>query len=464
MIMTRCIHCTRCVRFTEQIGGEYTLGTTGRAESTEIGTYVSAMVTNELSSNAADLCPVGALTHLPYQFKARPWELKSTYSTDVSDGLGQNIEINNRGTEVLRVLPRVNEEVNEEWITDKARHMFDGLKKQRLSYPMKRSEDGTFEELRWTEALHETSKVFEGVNGDEIVGIVGPHADLESTVAFRDFLHRVGSDRVHSTSTAAKVGVNLRSEYLMNSRISGLDETDFILVVGGNLRSEAAILNTRIMRLVEDEGLEVNMLGYPVDLNYDYDHVGTSPATLEAIANGTHPVSKKLAEAEFPMIIVSGNALKRSDGEAIMNNIKKIGEGTPVVNKTSGWNGINVLHDTASTAGSCDIGIPQYSKENLKDAKVVFIMGHDDFREEDIPEDATVIYQGYLGDEGVHYADIILPGGAYTESLGSFVNTEGRVQNTRGAVVPPLMAKENWQILRALSEQMGSPLPYDNVI
>ncbi len=464
MVMTRCIHCTRCVRFTEQIGGEFTLGMTGRAATAEIGTYVSKLLTHELSANAADLCPVGALTHLPYAFKARPWELKTTNSVDVSDSLGANIEINARGTEVLRILPRVNEEVNEEWVTDKGRHMFDGLKKQRLSFPMSRNADGDFDELRWEEALAATAKVFEGVRGDEIVGIVGPHADLESTVALRDLLHKLDSERVHATSTAAKVGVNLRSEYLLNSRIRGLEETDFLLLVGTNLRSEAALLNTRVMKNVDEKGLPVSVLGTPADLNFSYDHIGTSPATLAQIADGSHPICKKLATAERPMILVSGNALKRSDGEAIMGNLKAIAEGTRVVHESSGWNGLNILPDSASTAGACDLGVRQYHSGDLKGAKVVFVLGHDDFREEDIPEGATVIYQGALGDEGVYYADLILPGGGYTEKLGSFVNAEGRVQNSRAAVTTPMMAKEDWQIIRALSEQLGIALPYDNLM
>lgn len=462
MIMTRCIHCTRCVRFTEQIGGEQTLGTTGRGEGTSIGTYISSMVTNELSANAADLCPVGALTHMPYTFSARPWELKTTYSIDVSDGIGANIEINNRGTEVMRILPRVNEAVNEEWVSDKGRHQFDGLKKQRLSFPMKRNDEGGFDELRWDEALVEARVQIDKVSGEDIVGLVGPNADAESIVAFRDLLHRLGSERIHATSTAPKVGVNLRSDYLMNSQIAGIDHADYILLVGTNLRSEAPILNTRIMKQVEDRGIDVGVIGYPSELNYEYDHLGNTTSALEEISNGTHPACELLNEAEFPMIIVSSNALSRSDGEAILNNVKTIAENTPVVNTETKWNGLNILHDKASTVAACDLGVSQYKSGDAKDAKLVFIMGHDDFREEDIPEDAYVIYQGFSGDEGVYYADLILPGGAYTEKQGTFVNTEGRVQQARAAVTTPMMAKEDWMILRALSEELGSPLPYDN--
>jgi len=282
-------------------------------------------------------------------------------------------------------------------------------------------------------------------------------------VALRDLLYRLGSDRVHATSTAAKVGVNLRSDYLMNSRIQGVDHTDYVLLVGTNLRSEAPLLNTRLLRQVEDRGVEVNVLGYPSDLNLDYEHVGTTTKTLSDIVSGNHPVARKLAEAEFPMIIVSDNALARSDGEAILNNLKQLAEGTPVHNKSEGWNGLNILHTKASTAAACDLGIPQIHEGDLSGAKLVYILGHDDFREEDIPEDAFVIYQGAVGDQGANYADLILPGAGYTEKLGTYVNTEGRVQNGRLAVTTPAMAKEDWMILRALSEELGTPLPYDDM-
>ena len=423
MIMTRCIHCTRCVRFTEQIGGESTLGTTGRGETTTIGTYVEQLLTNELSANAADLCPVGALTHMPYTFTARPWELKSNPSIDVSDGMGANTEVYNRGVEVMRVLPRVHEEINEEWVSDKGRWMFDGLKKQRLSFPMLRTKDG-FKELRWNEALTEARKQFENVEGHEISALIGPHADAESIVALRDLLHKLGAEDLHATTTAPKLSPNLRKDYLTNSKIIGIEKADYILLVGTNLRSEAPLLNTRILRVIEDNGTEVNVLGVPANLNIDYEHVGTSPSTLAEIQRGEHPVSRKLAEAERPMIIVSDNALTRTDGEAIMNSLKQISEGTPVV--TEEWNGLNVLHTKASSVAALDIGIP-FGRGASKDAKIVYLLGHDDFKPEDIPEDAYVIYQGAVGDEGANFADLILPGAGYTEKLGTYVNTEGRV-------------------------------------
>lgn len=289
MIMTRCIHCTRCCRFTEQVGGEMALGTAGRGTFTEISTYIENMVTNELSANAADLCPVGALTHLPYMFTARPWELKTNYSVDVMDGQGSNIEVNTRGAEVLRVLPRVNEDVNEEWISDKTRQAFDGLKKQRLTVPMARKEDGSFAELKWEEAMEVAAKAFEGIEGDQIAGIIGNFVEVESALAFRDLLHRLGSERLEVSSLAPKLKANFRSDYLMNSRITGIEDSDLILLVGCNPREEAPVLNARIRKSVIYNGLDVAVLGFPSDLTYDYDHIGTTPNTLKQIADGTHP-------------------------------------------------------------------------------------------------------------------------------------------------------------------------------
>ena len=247
-VMNRCIHCTRCVRFTEQIAGEHTIGTTGRGKNMEISAYIEALVTNELSANAVDLCPVGALTHLPYTFIARPWELKTTYSIDVLDGLGSAIEVNNRGGEVMRILPRVNEEINQEWISDKTRHAFDGLKKQRLSFPTQRTADGDIKELKWEEVMLLLRDKFEKVTGDEIAGIVGRFADVESVCAFRDLLHRLGCDNIEASSLAPKVGVNFRSEYLFNSRITGVEDSDYILFVGANPKTEAPVLNSRILQ------------------------------------------------------------------------------------------------------------------------------------------------------------------------------------------------------------------------
>lgn len=463
-VMNRCIHCTRCIRFTEQIAGEHTLGTTGRGVHTEIGTYIEALVTNELSANATDLCPVGALTHMPYTFIARPWELKSVYSVDVLDGLGSAIEVNYRGGEIMRVLPRVHEEINQEWISDKSRFAFDGLKKQRLSFPILKTADGEVKELRWEEAMLKLRDEFEKVTGDQIAGFVGKMADLESTCAFRDLLHRLGCDRIESSSLAPKVNVNLRSEYLFNSTIPGVEEADYILLVGCNPKSEAAVLNARIRQAVEEGDLEVGLIGYPAEFNYDYSHIGTTTNSLKEIADGKHPIYKKLKEAKLPMIITSSHVLSRDDGEAVWNNLKKIAEETNVINNKEAWNGLNILHNEASKVGACDLGIQQYrGKDSMKGVKLVYLLAADDFREEDIPEDAFVVYQGHNGDKGAAFADLVLPGASYLEKHASYVNTDGRVQIGRKAATAPALAREDWTILRALSEELGAPLPYDSI-
>lgn len=462
-VMNRCIHCTRCVRFTEQVAGEHTLGTTGRGNYTEIGTYVEALVTNELSANAVDLCPVGALTHLPYTFIARPWELKSVYSIDVLDGMGSAIEVNYRGGQLMRILPRIHEEINQEWISDKTRHAFDGLKKQRLSYPILKTSDGDIQELKWEEAMEILKQQFEQVSGDEIAGFVGKLADLESTLAFRDLLHRLGCERVESSSIAPKLNPNLRSEYLFNSTIPGVDEADYVLMVGSNIRTEAPLLCSRIRTRVDEQGLEVGIVGYAPNLKHKYQHYGNTTQTLKEIAEGSHPVSEKLRSAQRPMVIVSSHALAREDGEAVLNTLKTISEDTNVINNEESWNGFNVLHNDVGTVGALDLGIQPYSGKDLKDAKLVYLLAADEFREEDIPEDAFVVYQGHNGDRGASYADLVLPGASYLEKHASYVNMDGRTQIGRKAVTAPALAREDWTILRALSEELGSPLPYDSV-
>ena len=463
-VMNRCIHCTRCIRFTEQIAGEHTLGTTGRGNDTEVGTYVSALVTNELSANAVDLCPVGALTHLPYTFVARPWELKSLYSIDVLDGMGAAIEVNYRGGEMMRILPRIHEEINQEWISDKTRHAWDGLKKQRLSFPILKTRDGEIKELRWEECMDVLRDQFERVSGDQIAGFVGKLSDLESTLAFRDLLHRLGCERVEASSTAPKVNANLRSEYLFNSTIPGVDETDYVLLIGTNMRSEAPVLGARLRNRVDEQGLEVGVIGYAQNMKHKYLHIGNTTQTIQEIADGVHPLCEKLRSAKLPMIITSSNVLSRDDGEAIMNNLKTIAENSNVINEDEGWNGLNILHNDIGRVGALDIGIQPYSgKDSMKGVKLVYLLAADEFREEDIPEDAFVIYQGHNGDKGANFADLVLPGASYLEKNGSYVNMDGRTQLARKAITAPALAREDWAILRALSEELGAPLPYDSV-
>jgi len=460
--MTRCIHCTRCVRFTEMIAGQYSLGQVMRGKQNEISTYVESVIDNELSGNVVDLCPVGALNNLPYSFQARPWELKSNYSIDVMDGMGANIDAQTRGADLLRVLPRINEEVNEEWISDKARHAFDGLKKQRLSVPMSRKDDGSFKELNWQEAMQTAAAKLSSVSGDEVQGVIGQFQDLESIVAFKDLLNRLNSDHIDVRSNAPNLDVDFRSQYLMNSQIVGIDETDLLILIGTNPKTECPVLNARIRKAVNVNGLDVAVIGPGNNLTYNYTHVGNSAKTLQELADGTHPFSERFAKAEFPMIITGSDTLSRSDGKAITNLINSLAERNPnLINEAEAWNGVNVLHSEASKVGALDLGIQ--SKQATEKAKVVFLLGADNFRHEDIPEDAFVIYMGTTGDEGVYYADLILPTSSYLEKQGTYVNMDGRVQQTRVAGTPPGFARDDWMVLRALSEELGTPLPYDSL-
>jgi NADH dehydrogenase (ubiquinone) Fe-S protein 1 len=315
--MTRCIHCTRCVRFTELIAGEYTLGQVMRGKQNEISTYIESMVTNELSGNVVDLCPVGALNNLPYSFQARPWELKSNYSIDVMDAMGANIDVHTRGADIMRILPRINEVVNEEWISDKSRHAFDGLKKQRLTIPMSRKTDGSFAELTWQEALELAAKKLGEVPGEDIQGMIGQFQDLESMVAFKDLLNRLNCENIDGRSNAPAMKADFRAQYLMNSQITGIDETDLLILVGTNPKVDCPVLNARIRKAVSVNGLEVAVIGPANNLTYNYTHLGNSTQVLKDLAEGNHPFCERIGRATLPMILTGSETLARTDGEAI---------------------------------------------------------------------------------------------------------------------------------------------------
>ena len=460
--MTRCIHCTRCVRFTELIGGEFTLGQVMRGKANEISTYIESVVSNELSGNVVDLCPVGALNNLPYSFQARPWELKSNYTIDAMDAMGANIDAHTRGADLLRILPRINEEVNEEWISDKSRHAFDGLKKQRLTVPMSRKPDGTYAEMDWQEAMSMAASKLSSVLGEDIQGVIGPFQDVESIVAFKDLLNRLNCENLDVRSNQAEISADFRSQYLMNSRIVGIDETDLMIFVGTNPKTENPVLNARIRKSVMVNGLEVAVIGPANNLAYNYTHLGNSLQTLKELADGTHPFCERLAQAELPMIVVGNETLAREDGPAVQNLINELASKTNIINEAEGWNGVNILHTEASRVGALDLGVVPSNSIN-ESAKLVFLLGADNFRHEDIPDDAYVIYMGTSGDEGVYYADLILPTSSYLERDGTYVNMDGRPQQSRSSITPPGFARDDWMVLRALSEEMGTPLPYDSL-
>jgi NADH dehydrogenase (ubiquinone) Fe-S protein 1 len=300
--MTRCIHCTRCVRFTEEVAGDFHIGTTGRGRATEITTYIENLLTNELSANVIDLCPVGALTNLPYAFKARPWELKQTYSIDVFEPIIPVIQIDSRGAEVMRILPRVNEDVNEEWISDKSRFAFDGAKRQRLNVPMVKDKNGNYVDLKWEDALERASEVFSKTNPKDISVMIGDQACLESITALRDLMHRLGVENLEFKSNALKVDPSLRSGYLMNSRLRGVEDADLLLLVGTNPKIESPVFNARIRKAVVKNNLQVGLIGSAYDLNYDYDHLGTSPKTLIDILDGKHPFCSRISNVNYILV------------------------------------------------------------------------------------------------------------------------------------------------------------------
>ncbi|KAJ3039718.1 NADH dehydrogenase (ubiquinone) 78K chain precursor, 5-prime end [Rhizophlyctis rosea] len=461
--MTRCIHCTRCVRFSNEIAGEVALGTSGRGNDMQIGTYVEKAVSTEMSGNIIDLCPVGALTSKPYAFTSRPWELKKTESIDVLDAVGSNIRIDSRGVEVMRVLPRLNDDINEEWIADKSRFAYDGLKRQRLTVPMIRKGDD-FVPATWPEAMAKIAEAVEQTKPEEMAAVAGQLADAESLVALKDLFNRLGSESLRLDGTNLdKVSplVDFRSNYILNSTINGVEEADVVLLVGTNPRHEAPIVNTRIRKAYLHSGLDVGIVGAAPNLNYEYDHIGESPADLAALVSGKHAFAEKLAKAKRPLIIVGSAVLERPDALATLSSVASI---VDKLKKTAepGWNIYNVLQRAASWTAALDIGFAPASKPTTTKPKFLYLLNADEISASDIPSDAFVVYQGHHGDTGAYYADVILPGAAYTEKAATYVNTEGRTQTTRAAVAPPAAARDDWKIIRALSELVGVTLPYDN--
>ncbi|EIE20556.1 NADH:ubiquinone oxidoreductase 76 kDa subunit, partial [Coccomyxa subellipsoidea C-169] len=459
-VMTRCIHCTRCVRFaTEVAAGVQDLGMTGRGNASEIGTYVEKAMASELSGNVIDLCPVGALTSKPYAFTARNWELKSTESVDVSDAMGQNIRVDARGLEVMRIVPVQNDAVNEEWISDKARFQYDGLKRQRLNVPLVKGPNG-LESATWEEALLAAKAAISEVKGNEMSFIAGKLADAESLIALKDLANRLGSGNLKVEAGAPLLDADVRSNYLANSTIAGIDRADVILLIGTNPRMEAPVFNARIRKTFLD-GAHVALVGEEVDLTFPVEHLGAGPDALAAILKGS-PMLKRLKEAARPAVIVGPGVLNRPDSAAVMQQVHELVEKAEVVK--DGWNGYNVLHDTASRVAALDIGFaPSARAASAPAPKLVYLLGSDDFDAADVPADAFVIYQGHHGDKGAARADIVLPGAAYTEKNATFVNFEGRSQRTKAAVPRVGDARNDWEIVRALSELLEKPLPYDTV-
>lgn len=467
-IMTRCIHCTRCIRFASEIAGVDDLGTTGRGGSMEVGTYIEKMFASELSGNVIDLCPVGALTSKPYAFTSRPWETRKTESVDVLDAVGSNIVVSTRGGEVMRILPRLHEDINEEWISDKTRFAYDGLKRQRLTVPMVKSEEGNLVPSDWQEALQKVAVQMNTVDGSEIAAIAGGLVDAEALVSLKDFLNSLGCETLCTEEIFPMdaSGTDLRSNYLLNTSISGVEEADLVLLVGTNPRFEAPLFNARIRKNWIHNDLEVAMVGSNVDLTYDYEHLGDSVNILQELASGKHPFCKKLSSAKRPMVVVGSGALQREDGAAIHSALTALSQKLRAGSDSSEWKVLNVLQRVASQVAALDVGY-QAGVEAIRTnpPKVLYLLGADEgtITREDLPADCFVVYQGHHGDAGAIMADVVLPGAAYTEKDATYINTEGRAQQTKVAVSPPGYAREDWKVIRALSEVSGQTLPYDDI-
>ncbi|KAF9050808.1 Ndufs1, NADH-ubiquinone oxidoreductase 75kD subunit (775) [Hymenopellis radicata] len=459
--MNRCIQCTRCVRFANEVAGVEELGTTGRGNDMQIGMYVEKTMDSELSGNIVDLCPVGALTSKPYAFTARPWELKNTESIDVLDAVGSNIRVDSRGVQVMRIQPKTNDDVNEEWISDKTRYAYDGLKFQQRD---------RFVQATWEEALTAISSglAASGATDDQIQGVVGHLADTESIVALKDLVNKLGSDnlvldQVGGTSTPVH-GVDVRSNYLFNSTIPGVEEADVILLVGTNPRHEAAVLNSRIRKSWLHSGLEIGLIGERADTTYSYEYLGADAKALSTFVSGKSAFAKKFAAAKKPLIIVGSSLVEHPDGAAAYSTLTRFVELNKKTLLTPEWNGFSVLQRVASRSAAYDIGFVPSKKASTTKPKFIYLLGADEVDPKSIPADAFVVYQGHHGDLGAQLADVCLPSAAYTEKSSTWVNTEGRSQLGRAAVPAPGAAREDWKILRALSEILGAPLPYDDVL
>jgi len=466
--MNRCIHCTRCIRFATEVAGVEELGATGRGESMEVTTYVEHALSTELSGNLVDLCPVGALTSKPYAFEARSWELSKTESIDVMDGLGANIRIDTRGAQVMRVLPRLNDDVNEEWISDKTRHALDGLRHQRLDRPYVRR-GGKLVEATWDQAFAAIEAKLKGLDGTKVAAIIGDQCDAESMVALKDLVKALGSPNIDCRQDGARLD-GPRGSYIFNPGVRGIDSADAILLIGTNPRWESPVLNARLRKRYLSGQCTIVSVGPAVDHTYPVERLGAGPATLRELVDGKLGFSEKLKAAKHPLIIVGMGALAREDGAAILALARDLAEKLNAVR--ADWNGFAVLHTTAARVGGLDLGlVPGDGGRDVegilagcekREIELVYLLAADEIDTKRLGK-AFVVYQGHHGDAGAHRADVVLPGAAYTEKPGTYVNTEGRVQFGQRAGYPPGDAREDWAILRALSERLGKTLPYDTL-
>jgi NADH-quinone oxidoreductase subunit G len=463
--MNRCIQCTRCVRFAAEVCGVPEMGATGRGEDMEITTYLETALTSELQGNLVDICPVGALTSKPYAFAARPWELGKTQSIDVMDGVGSAIRVDTRGSEVMRILPRINDSVNEEWISDKTRHVVDGLRTQRLDRPYIR-ENGQLRAASWPDAFEAIAARMARSDGKRIGAIAGDLAAVEEMFALKDLLAKYGSVNLAVQGGDAFDPKAGRASYIFNPTIVGIEQADALLIVGSNPRHEAAVLNARIRKRWRSGQLKIGVIGPKADLTYTYDYLGAGTDSLSELAAGKHSFADVLKGAKNPIVLVGAGVAARHDGAAVLALAARLALDFGAIK--DGWNGFAVLHDAASRVGALDIGfasgaggLSAAQMTTFGTLDVLFLLGADDIK---VPDGTFVVYIGTHGDRGAHRADVILPGAAYTEKSGIYVNTEGRVQMASRAAFPPGEAREDWAIIRALSEVVGKRLPYDSLV
>jgi NADH-quinone oxidoreductase subunit G len=466
--MTRCIQCTRCVRFMDDVAGVPELGATSRGEHMEIGTYIEKGLSSELSGNIIDLCPVGALTSKPYAYKARPWELKKTESIDVLDAVGSSIRIDSRGNEVLRILPRLNEEINEEWISDKTRYGFEGLKFQRLDKPYLRKK-GKLQPVEWVEAIAAVADVLARTSPEKVAAIAGDLTDCESMLVLKNLLDSLNVKSYDCRQDGANFDATDRASYTFSNGIASIENADLVLIIGANPRYEAPLVNTRIRKTQLQNRIPVAVIGSDVDLTYPTTYLGADTHILEDLIAGKHPFAAKLEKAKNPLIIVGNSVFKRLDSYAVYSAAVRLAKKYNALRED--WNGVNTLQKAAARVGGLDIGfVPQkggrgvneiLAASNNGDVEVVFLLGADEVDVRPL-EKPFVIYQGHHGDAGAHVADVILPGAAYSEKSATYVNTEGRVQRTELAVFPVGDAKEDWKIINEISASLKKKT-YNNV-
>ena len=455
--MTRCIHCTRCVRFATEIAGVPEIGAIGRGEDMQITTYLEQSMQSELSANVVDLCPVGALTSKPYVFEARPWELKKTESIDVMDAIGSNIRVHTYDWEVKRILPIINEDINEEWISDKTRYACDGLLHQRLDTPFIKY-NRKFEKASWDEVYKIIKSKLDNVSKEKVCGFVGDLTNMETSYIFKEFFDRtLNIDNYESRSDNKFLDIKKRENYLFNSTINGIEESDLILLIGANPRYEATILNARIRKAYLNNNAKIISLNNLGDLTYPYESLDGQTQSIKEIFDGNNEISKKIIDSNKPLIILGESLLTSSSSGYLFNKIKQF---LIINNKiTDDWNSFNILSSDAATVGKYDLGIVKEKNNLLDDLKnhkfdIVYLVGQDNLQFD--KKDEFIIYQGSHGDKGAEIADIILPGSAYTEQDGYFTNLEGKIQKAQKASYPPGDAKEDWQIINELAEFMNN--------